>query len=174
MVYQPPPQSVVSCDVRPNFSGRRALHHPVESLSTTASQGLEGTSRDHWVQPPAKAVPYKGLHRLASRWVLNISIEGDSTTSLGSLFLCSVSLTVKMFFHMFVWHFLCSSFRLLLLVLSLHTTEKSLASSTCLPSPFRYLQTFIRTPDHVSHDTYGLTRNLKKVLQDSQVALEDL
>jgi len=73
-----------------------------------------------------------------------------------------------------VQNFLCSSFRPLLLVLSLHPAEKSLASSICLLPPFRYLQTFIRTPDHVSHDTYGLTRNLKKVLQDSQVALEDL
>jgi len=62
----------------------------------------------------------------------------DSTTSLGNLCQCSVTLTVKIF-HVLVWNFLCSSFRPLLLVLSLHTTKKSLASSICLPLPFRYL-----------------------------------
>ena len=36
--------------------------------------------------------------------------EGDSTASLGSLFQCSVTLTVKKFFPMFVWNFLCSGF----------------------------------------------------------------
>ena len=48
-------------------------------------------------------------------------------------------------FHILVWNFLCSNFRLLLLVLSLHITEKSLASSICLPPPCRYLWTFIRS-----------------------------
>jgi len=38
---------------------------------------------------------------------LNISREGDSTTSLGSLFQCSVTLRVKKFFLMFRWNFLC-------------------------------------------------------------------
>ena len=46
---------------------------------------------------------------------------------------------LKNLFHMFVWNFLCSSFRPLLLVLSLPTTEKRLASSICLPLHFRYL-----------------------------------
>jgi len=35
------------------------------------------------------------LHRTLSRWVLNISREGDSTTSLGSLLQCSGTLRVK-------------------------------------------------------------------------------
>ena len=43
-------------------------------------------------------VTYSRLHRTLSRWVLNISREGDSTTSLGSLFQCSVTLRVKKFF----------------------------------------------------------------------------
>jgi len=42
----------------------------------------------------------------------------------------------KKFFCMLVQNFLCSSFRPLLFVLSLHTTDKSLASSICLPLPF--------------------------------------
>lgn len=45
---------------------------------------------------------------------------------------------LKKFFHMLVRKFLYSSFRLLLLVLPLHT-EKFLASSICLPPPFRFL-----------------------------------
>jgi len=40
-----------------------------------------------------KQVPYNRLHRSASRRVLNISIEGDSTTPQGNLFQ-PVSLTV--------------------------------------------------------------------------------
>ena len=42
--------------------------------------------------PLMKQVPYTRLYSNVSRWVLNISIEGDSTTSLGSLFQCSVTL----------------------------------------------------------------------------------
>jgi len=62
--------------------------------------------------------------------VVNISREGDSTTSLGSLFQSSVTLRVKKFFLMFRWNFLCFSLCPLPLVLSLGTTEKSLATSS--------------------------------------------
>ena len=96
----------------------------------------------HWVArnlrrslgstPQLKQVLYNWPHK-------QVCIEENFTTSLGNLFWCSVTLTIKKFFCMFVWNFLCSSFRPLLLVLSLHTTEKSLASSICLPPPFRYL-----------------------------------
>ena len=92
----------------------------------TELQGLEGTSRDQ-VQPPAKAVNQSRLHKKASRWVLNISVEGDSTTSLGNLLQCSVTLTEKKFFCTFVFSFLRPTFRSLLLLFSLHT-EKSLMS----------------------------------------------
>jgi len=64
-----------------------------------------------------------------SKRVLNISREGDSTISLGSLFQGSVTLRGK-FFLMFTWNFLCFSLCPLPLVLSLGTTEKSLASSS--------------------------------------------
>jgi len=67
--------------------------------------GLEETSEDHLVNPPAKErVTYSRLHRTVSRQVLNISREGESTTPLGSLFQCSVTLRVKKFFLMFRWN----------------------------------------------------------------------
>ena len=69
------------------------------------------------------------LHRTLSRLVLNISREVDCTTSLGRLFQGSVTLRGK-FFLMFRWNFLCFSFCPLPLVLSLGTTEKSLAPSS--------------------------------------------
>ena len=51
--------------------------------------------------PCRSRVTYSRLQRTLSRWVLKISREGDSTTSLGSLFQCSVSLRGKKFFLMF-------------------------------------------------------------------------
>ena len=52
----------------------------------------------HLVQPLCRSrVIYSRLHRTPSRRVLNISREGDSTTSLGSLFQCSVTLRGKKF-----------------------------------------------------------------------------
>ena len=60
----------------------------------------------------------------------NISREGDSTASLGSLGQVSVTLRGKKFFLGFSWSFLCSSLCPLPLVLSLVTTGKSLAPSS--------------------------------------------
>jgi len=60
----------------------------------------------HLVQPPCRSrVTQSRLHRTASRRVLNISREGESPTSLGSLFQCSVTLKVKKFFVKFSWNF---------------------------------------------------------------------
>lgn len=71
--------------------------------------------------PLLKRVPYSSLYRYASKWVLNIStVQQDSTTSMGNLFQCGITLTVKKLFHingMFLWNFLRSNFRPLLLVL---------------------------------------------------------
>jgi len=58
--------------------------------------------RDLWGSssptPLPSRVTYSRLHRTASRQVLNISREGDSTTPLGSLCQCSITLKVKKFF----------------------------------------------------------------------------
>ena len=72
--------------------------------------------------------------RVTYRQVLNISREGDATTSLGSLFQGSVTLRVKKCFLVFNWNFLCFSLCPLPLVLSLGTTEKSLAKCSSVPS----------------------------------------
>ena len=64
----------------------------------------------HPVQPPCpSSVTYSRLHRTLSRRVWNISREGDSTTSLGSLGQCSVTLRGKKFFPVFRRNFLCPS-----------------------------------------------------------------
>lgn len=109
------------------------------------SKGLEGTTGDHQVQPLLKLVPCSKLHRKASRWILNIFKEGNSTTSLGSLFQCSVTLKVKKLSFMFVWNFLCYSLCPLSFVLSLSTTKKSLGPHT-RPLPIRYFYVLIRAP----------------------------
>ena len=76
----------------------------------TDCSGLEGTSVGHLAQPSCQSrVTYSRLHRTLSRRVLNISREGVSTTSLGSLFQCSVTLRGKKFFLMFRQNFLCFS-----------------------------------------------------------------
>ena len=101
--------------------------------------GLGGTSVGHLVQPPCwSRVTYSRLHKTLSKQVLNTSRVGDSANSLGSLFQCSVTLRVKKFFLMFRRNFIFFSLCPLSLVLSLGTTEKSLAPSSWHP-PLRYL-----------------------------------
>ena len=78
----------------------------------------------HLVQHSCRSrVTYSRLHRTLSRRVLNISREGDSTTSLGSLFQCSITLRGKKFFLMFRQNFLWLSLCPLPLVLSLGTKD---------------------------------------------------
>ena len=84
----------------PKESYRCVLHFLQNSLEErnfhriTECSRLEGTSVGRLVQPSCRSrVTYSRLHRTLSRRVLNISREGDSTTSLGSLFQCSVTLS---------------------------------------------------------------------------------
>lgn len=79
--------------------------------------------------PVLKKVPCSRLHMKAFIWVLNVSVEGDSQ-SLWAACSTAVTLTIRNFFFMFVWKFLCSSFYLLPFVLLMHATEMSLFPST--------------------------------------------
>lgn len=49
-----------------------------------------------WSNLPAQARSSQSTwHRIASRWFLNISREGESITSVGNLFQCTATWTVK-------------------------------------------------------------------------------
>jgi len=114
------------------------LHLPAQNgdRDTSRSQNhrMVGAGRDLCGSPtptPCRSrVTYSRLHRTLSRRVLNISREGDTTASLGSLCQGSVTLRGKKFFLTFRRNFLCFSLCPLPLVLSLGTTEKSLAPSS--------------------------------------------
>jgi len=69
---------------------------------------------------------------------------GDSTNSLGNLCQCSVTFMLTKYFLKFRANCLCFSVCPLPLVLSLGTTEKSLAPS-CLHPLFRYFYTSTRS-----------------------------
>ena len=73
--------------------------------------------------PCQSSVPQSRLHRTMSRQVLNISREGDSTTSLGSLCQGSVTLRGKKFFLLFSWNFLCFMAHCKLLILLVNLME---------------------------------------------------
>lgn len=90
------------------FSPAQLLTH-THLHRITELQGSEGTSR-HQVQLTVRAGSSSAGHTGGVQTVLNISQEGDSTTSLGSQPPCSISLMVKMLFFVFVWNFLHSSF----------------------------------------------------------------
>ena len=106
---------------------------------------VAGVGRALWGSPSPAPCPSRvtqsRLHSTASSQGWNISREGDSTASLGSLGQGSVTLRGKKFFLMFSWNFLCSSLCPLPLVLSLGTTEKS--GSTCGCAPDVYVLVFV-------------------------------
>jgi len=95
-----------------------------------------------------------------SRWLLKITKDGDSTTSLGNWCQCLVPLTVKRCFLMFRENFLCFSLCPFPLVLSLGTTEKSLAPSFLYP-PFRGNYRI----SHIGRDPSGSSRPTSCSLQ---------
>lgn len=51
--------------------------------------------------PCPSKITYSQLQRTVPRWLLNISSGGDSTTTVGNPFQCSVSLTIRKFCLMF-------------------------------------------------------------------------
>ena len=73
----------------------------------------------------------RALPRITSRWVLSISSDGHTTTSLCSLFQCSVALEVKKFFLTWRQNFLCFRLSSLSLTLLPGTTENSPAVGLC-------------------------------------------
>jgi len=77
-----------------------------------------------------------------SRQLLSISKDGDSTAPLGNLCQSSITLPVERCFPVFRGKLLCFSLCSLPLVLSLGTSEISLAPSS-LTSPITYLYTLI-------------------------------
>jgi len=56
----------------------------VNSHTESQNHRIVGVGRDLCGSSSPTPLTYSRLHRILSRWVLNISREGDSTTSLGS------------------------------------------------------------------------------------------
>ena len=119
------------------------LKIPVQGISQsfhriTEFQGLEGTSRDHQVQSLCKCTfpTIDGTGRCPDKsW---ISPEETHIFSGQPVPVLCHPYHKDVLLHI-LWNFLYSNFEPLLLVLLLCTTEESLASSACLPPPFRYL-----------------------------------
>jgi len=114
-----------------------ALVPEITSPDISQNHGMVGVGRDlcgsSGPTPCPSRVTQSRLHRTLSRRGWNISREGDSTASLGSLGQGSVTLRGKKFFPVFSWSFLCFSLCPLSLVLSLGTTGKS--PGPVLPDP---------------------------------------
>lgn len=99
---------------------------------TTEQMKWEGRSGDHLVQ---SSFSYSKFLRAVSCWVLSISRNGDSATSLDSFWRCLTTLTVKKkncFVLVFKWNFLYFGLCPFSLVLPLGTTEKGLVLSSLL------------------------------------------
>jgi len=111
--------------------------------------GLEGTFKGHLVQPPASMsrdiFNQTRLLRALSNLTLNVSRDGESTTSLGNLCQCFIALSVKNFFLVSNLNLPSFSLKPLPLVLSLHALVKS-PSPAFLQAPFKYWKAAIRSP----------------------------
>jgi len=93
-----------------------------------------GVGMDLWRSSGPTSLTKQGHLEQAAQDVIQAGFEnlreGDSAAPLSNLFQCSVTLRGKKFFLMFRRNFLCFSLCPLPLVLSLGTTEKSLAPSS--------------------------------------------
>jgi len=81
----------LSAEYWARFCHDESRHHRITEL-----QGLEENSVI--TKPDLLLKPYSRLHRKVFRQVLSISREGESKTSPGSFFQCSVTLRIKSFF----------------------------------------------------------------------------
>lgn len=115
-----------------------------QSCRITEWLELEGVSGDHLVRPTAKAGYLEQVTKGYIEEFLNVSTEGESTTSLCSPCQCSAAFSVKKFYFMLSETFLCFSLWPFLLILSLGT-EKSLAPLSWHPL-MRYLYGLMRSP----------------------------
>jgi len=92
-----PPGTDPSCTSQgtESLGNTRNLCPPPLDFTESQNPSMAGVGRDLWESPsptPCRSrVTQSRLHRTASRRILNISREGDSTASLGSLAQCSVT-----------------------------------------------------------------------------------
>lgn len=119
------PFSQMSCDVHimNNTLISSITFMPVEFLlpnpKSTEENWFQGYLREQFMCESTLMTTKSRLVRTISRWFLNISMDGDSTTPLGNLYLCLVTPTVKRWGLMFRGNCLCFSFWPLSLVLTL-------------------------------------------------------
>ena len=102
--------------------------------------------QDHLVPIPCYRQGHLLLDQVAQSAIfecLNARMQGASTTSLGNLFPCLTTLTVKNLFLVSSLTLRSSSFKPILLALSLYILIKS-PSSAFLYAPFRYWKVAIK------------------------------
>lgn len=133
------------------------LHNTILDVSATTAKCIFTVSQSGWGwKEPLEFTwynysaqagsPRARLSRTISRWLWNISRDGDSRTNLGSLCQCSVTLTVKICFLMFRQNLVCFSLHPLLLVLSLGTTDKGLGLLSFHPPSLKVVVHIDSTP----------------------------
>lgn len=107
---------------------------------------LEGTFADNLAQLLLKCVQiqiYIRSHKALCSFVMNISKDGQSLTSLDSLFQCFIMFIMDILLLIFHQNSFCCSMCLLSLTLLLWTFQKSLALSS-VQSPTSWLQRAIK------------------------------
>ena len=141
---------------------KRKNHGTTESQNCRCWKGSLGMI---WSSLVLKQVPSCRSLRKASRWVLNISREGDSTVSLGSL--CQSSAPSK-FFFLFVWKSylpVCACCPLLCLWAQLRRAWPHPLDFLCiLLSLFEYLLTLFQNKSLIKMSHYSAAQRLLTIL----------